>query len=62
MLFWVTHPITLLESWSLIAMGHVEVINPLSVRLDVEASLVYISTQLYLDCIYNQVLDLLDDH
>ena len=62
MLFWVTLLVKLLEFWRLIATGHVERIDPVVVRLGVEVSLSRTSTQLYFDCIYNQVLNLLGDH
>ena len=35
MLFWVTLSIKLLDLWWLVAMGHVECINPLGIRLGV---------------------------
>ena len=62
MLFRVALPIKLLEFWRLMGTGHVEYINPLGVRLGVEVSLARTSTLLYLNCICNQVLDLVDDH
>jgi len=62
MLFWVALPIKLLEFWRLIATGRAECISPLGVRLAVEVSLACTSTQLYLYCVFNQVLDFLDGH
>ena len=62
MLFWVALPIKLLEFWRLAAIGHVECINPVGVRLGVEVSLACTFIRLYLDCICDQVMDLLDRH
>ena len=42
-------------------MRHVECINPLGVRLGVEVSSAHISPKLGLDCMGNQVSDLLHD-
>jgi len=61
MLFRVTVSIKLLEFWR-VAIRHAEHINPLSIRLGIEVSLVSTFTKLYLDCIRNKVLDLLDGH
>jgi len=58
MLFWVALPIKLLEFRRLVATRHVKRINPLGVEL----SLAHTCTQLHLDRICNQVLDLLDGH
>jgi len=62
MLFRVAPSIKLLEFWRLVATGHVECINPLSVRLGVELSFAGMSSKLCLDCISNQVLDLSNGH
>jgi len=62
MLFWVALPVKLLEFWRLIAPGHVERVTPLGVRLGFDVSLARASAQLHLDCICNQVLNLLDGH
>ena len=60
MLFWVALPVKLLKFWWLEATRHAERINPLSVRLGVGVSFARTSPKLYLNCICNQVLDLLD--
>ena len=62
MLFWVALPIKIAGILEVDSRGHVECIDPLGVRLGVQVSLTRISTQLYLDCVCNQVLDLLDGH
>jgi len=62
MLFWVALPVKFLAFWRVVAVGHVERINSLGVRLGVEVSLTRTSAELYLDSIYNQILDLLDGH
>jgi len=62
MVFSVALPIKLLEFSRLVATRHADCIDPLGVRLGVEVSFARIFPKLYLDCIYNQVLNLFDGH
>ena len=52
--------IELLEFWSLVAMRHIECVIPSGVGLGVDVSLARISPKLFLDCMYNQVLNVFD--
>ena len=43
-------------------MRHVEILDPLGLKPCVEVSFAHPLSNLCLDCIYNQVLDLFDNH
>ena len=61
MLLWITFPIKLMELRRLATEGHVESINLLSIRLGVQVSSARTFTQLRLNYICYQVLDLFNE-
>ena len=58
MLIWITLFIKLLEFWRLIVMGHVECMNGFRVQVGFIGN----PSKLHFDCVYNQVLNLLNTH